>query len=833
MSASSFPPPGPPPPSPGRVAPSSGKRPGKLVIVGSGIKSIAHMTLEAISHIQAANKVFYVIADPATETYIEKLNPTAVDLYKLYDDGKPRHQTYVQMAEILLREVRQGFYVVGCFYGHPGVFANPPHRAVSIARNEGHEAVMLPGISAEDCLFADLNIDPSRPGCQTVGATDIVLRNKSLALDCHVIIFQVGAVGEQGFNFKGFERTKFPALVNVLLRFYGPKHKVVHYVASTLSIASPKHDEYTIGDLKKPKVAAKITGISTFYLPPKVSAPPSKTGAQALALKVNTDKSVGYGAFAVGNPYGARELAAIKALDNYVVPKNYRKTRTSPEMYEALSKLALDPKAVVKYNASPKRFAASYPDLTPAESSALVKGHSGSLRMVLKADATDVAKQFVQAEIRNPSLANQYATICKQNQNQSNGNDNIAAWLKSQGYDTTVNDVWTAYQAMLNQDLDVYDSQYVTQLNGATGPVVTIQDNTIYVAGTAIQKPSYASNTLSWNASDGNASTATLHFQLLTADDGKPLPAGAYVGPQFFGIFSTPGQATVTASNFFGKVGSVPGPSPATSSQISTWFATYTTYIKDSSGTFQKDSTMIVADAGSGKASVTYKGVTIKNSTYSNETLSWTMKDSNSQYVSISFYMNKPPTEKNPTAGPQFSGKLWTVDGQTPAQPNFWGQVGSSANPTTASSGASSASFYKTLGINLAVGAGSMVLGNLANMAINKFIEWYKSPTPANKAALDQANADANEGAAEQQAVGDQAAEADVAAEGEPAPAPPAPPEPPQEFVEEEEEFEEEFVEEEEEEQNEEVDQEQQIEEEEEVAEEVVAEELVEEMLIL
>ena len=118
----------------GRRKPTGlGVRPGRLVIVGSGIKSMSQFTLEAVSHIEQADKVSYCVADPATDTFIEKHAKEAVDLYDLYDDGKPRHQTYTQMAEKMLREVRKGFYVVGCFYGHPGVFVNPSHRAIAIA----------------------------------------------------------------------------------------------------------------------------------------------------------------------------------------------------------------------------------------------------------------------------------------------------------------------------------------------------------------------------------------------------------------------------------------------------------------------------------------------------------------------------------------------------------------------------------------------------------------------------------------------------------------------------------------------------------------------------
>lgn len=82
-----------------------GVRPGRLVIVGSGIKSMSQFTFEAVSHIEQADKVFYCVADPANDTFIEKHAKEAVDLYDLDDDGKPRDQTYTQMVEKMLQEV--------------------------------------------------------------------------------------------------------------------------------------------------------------------------------------------------------------------------------------------------------------------------------------------------------------------------------------------------------------------------------------------------------------------------------------------------------------------------------------------------------------------------------------------------------------------------------------------------------------------------------------------------------------------------------------------------------------------------------------------------------
>lgn len=82
-------------------------------------------------------------------------------LQAYYGEGKSRHLSYRQMVDAMLDEVRAGKRVCGAFYGTPGVFALAPHQAIAQAREEGFDAVMEPGISAEDCLYADLGIDPA------------------------------------------------------------------------------------------------------------------------------------------------------------------------------------------------------------------------------------------------------------------------------------------------------------------------------------------------------------------------------------------------------------------------------------------------------------------------------------------------------------------------------------------------------------------------------------------------------------------------------------------------------------------------------------------------
>lgn len=82
------------------MRPAKEQKTGSLIIVGSGLRSIGQITLETIMHIEAADKVFYLVTDPTTEGFILGKNKNCVDLYQYYSNTKQRMETYVQMAEV-------------------------------------------------------------------------------------------------------------------------------------------------------------------------------------------------------------------------------------------------------------------------------------------------------------------------------------------------------------------------------------------------------------------------------------------------------------------------------------------------------------------------------------------------------------------------------------------------------------------------------------------------------------------------------------------------------------------------------------------------------------
>ncbi|TFK23735.1 tetrapyrrole methylase [Coprinopsis marcescibilis] len=362
---------------------------GQLTIVGSGIASINHMTLQAVACIETADVVCYVVADGATEAFIRKKNENCIDLYPLYSETKERTDTYIQMAEFMLNHVRAGKNVVGVFYGHPGVFVCPTHRAIYIARNEGYRAVMLPGLSAEDCLYADLGIDPSTVGCITYEATDMLVYNRPLNSSSHLVLYQVGIVGKADFKFAydPKENHHFGKLIDRLELEYGPDHTVVHYIAPIFPTEEPVMERFTIGQLKLKENSDKIATISTFYLPPK--APSAKVSLnreflRSLNIADSRDPMTPFPWNPTAAPYGEREKKVILELESHVPPPGYRPLKKNSGLAQALEKLSLDTRALAAWKTDRKAYADSVSGLTDDERDALASGKHAQLSGALK-----------------------------------------------------------------------------------------------------------------------------------------------------------------------------------------------------------------------------------------------------------------------------------------------------------------------------------------------------------------------------------------------------------------------------------------------------------------
>jgi Tetrapyrrole (Corrin/Porphyrin) Methylases len=224
----------------------------------------SHITPLARSYIEKADVVFTAVSDGIIELWLARMNPNVRSLQPLYKEGKSRADTYRQMIDTLLAEVRAGKRVCGAFYGHPGVFALPPHKAIEMARAEGYPAHMEPGVSAEDCLYADLGFDPGRYGCQHYEASQFMFYRRRIDTAAYLILWQIGVAGDQSFARFSTNAQYRRVLVDVLARDYDLGHEVIIYRAATLPMHEPRMDRLPLGMLPE----AEVDMHETLVIPP-------------------------------------------------------------------------------------------------------------------------------------------------------------------------------------------------------------------------------------------------------------------------------------------------------------------------------------------------------------------------------------------------------------------------------------------------------------------------------------------------------------------------------------------------------------------------------------
>lgn len=237
-----------------------------LIVVGSGIKFLSHLTPEAKTYIEQSEVVLYLVNDPLLKEWIQKKNANTHSLDFLYQKYQLRQESYTAITKYILDELRKLQQVCVVLYGHPAVFAQPGLEAVRQAKKEGFEAIILPGISAEDCLFSDLLIDPGSSGCQSFEATDFLLYKRKFDVYCHLILWQIDMIGMLGH--KKLHHKGISLLTNYLKNFYSEDHLITIYEAAQYPSFKPLIQHFQLKNL----CFAKFSRISTLYVPPLENA---------------------------------------------------------------------------------------------------------------------------------------------------------------------------------------------------------------------------------------------------------------------------------------------------------------------------------------------------------------------------------------------------------------------------------------------------------------------------------------------------------------------------------------------------------------------------------
>jgi precorrin-6B methylase 1 len=241
---------------------------GSLAAVGAGIRPGLHLTQETRVRIERADDVLYLLAELAPTEWIHRLNPSARSMIEIYRPDRDQREVYEELVESVLDRVRRGRNVCMVTYGHPAIFDDSCHEAVRRARAEGFPAELLPAVSAMDCLFADLGIDPGREGLQLFDATDFLLSGRSPDTRVPLVLWQISVVGQTRTT-DTIDRDGLRRLADRLTDLYGADHEAIVYEASPFPVGRPLIEPARVADLPD----AHVTGLASLFVPRRPDEP--------------------------------------------------------------------------------------------------------------------------------------------------------------------------------------------------------------------------------------------------------------------------------------------------------------------------------------------------------------------------------------------------------------------------------------------------------------------------------------------------------------------------------------------------------------------------------
>jgi uncharacterized protein YabN with tetrapyrrole methylase and pyrophosphatase domain len=254
-----------------------------LVIVGSGIKFLSHLTTETKSYILQADIVLYLVNDTAMKNWIAQNNSNTESLDFLYEKFPLRLDCYTAITDYILSTLKKGQHVCVVLYGHPSHFSIPALNAARKAKQDGFDTKILPGISAEDCLISDLYIDTGTCGCQSFETTDFLINRRIFDPTSHLLLWQVDVIGALNHAHHHDNKKGIEFLVNKLIPHYNENHEVVLYEASQYPFLEPRIERIKLSNLDK----ASLTPITTLYIPPMQQRMYDSVIAKELGINLN------------------------------------------------------------------------------------------------------------------------------------------------------------------------------------------------------------------------------------------------------------------------------------------------------------------------------------------------------------------------------------------------------------------------------------------------------------------------------------------------------------------------------------------------------------------
>ena len=196
--------------------------------------------------------------------------------------------------------------------------------------------------------------------------------------------------------------------MDYLEEIYSPSYEIVHYIGSQFPTVSPVIERVPLSAFRSPEASKRVTGISTFYIPPKDALEYDQEMVQRMKITVQAHPTMTKSSnTSEYTTYGKREQDAIKALDDFKVSQAHAFTPLT-EASNCIEELSLNPGKLERHLKDSKKELQKHPEISTPDARNLAKGQRVLVRGAVKPNSISSAEKAAIRILTDVAFAGQY-----------------------------------------------------------------------------------------------------------------------------------------------------------------------------------------------------------------------------------------------------------------------------------------------------------------------------------------------------------------------------------------------------------------------------------------
>ncbi|NDL00807.1 hypothetical protein [Photorhabdus bodei] len=238
----------------------------RIRVVGTGIKGIKHLTLDAIDNFFASKKTLLFFPQKELVAYFKEHNLHSEDITNLYVNGNQDMSNYTVIVTRIFDEVAVYDDIAFCLPGHPRFGVTLIKLLKERAHSVDTELTISLGLSSFDTMLDDTELDPLEHGTSIVDANLLILLDYNIEPSLNYFLYHICSVGTTRTFIKDpTQQNAIHYLKAKLLKHY-PKEHIVRMVSS----AEYGRDQAIIKEVTMENLETllpDITFSSTLFIP--------------------------------------------------------------------------------------------------------------------------------------------------------------------------------------------------------------------------------------------------------------------------------------------------------------------------------------------------------------------------------------------------------------------------------------------------------------------------------------------------------------------------------------------------------------------------------------